>query len=135
MGKQELIGVLWLMLFFALPLTCCNGQELSRQEIMQIAINKAEELGYATEETVVVYDEGNLALKDCFLREGVSIYDEENDEWVPQGSSTPEAEIPSLKNRNYQTVYFRTEELVLGGDLWILIDKDTGEVISWMIAE
>ncbi len=103
---------------------------LSKENILTIAISKAEEVGYKTEEMEVIYDEENRELKKHFKRTGISEYDEETSEWKPISSTTPEKEYPELIGRNYQAVYLGPKELILGGDLWVLIDKNTGEVIT-----
>jgi len=134
MKKKSLISLLCLM-FLVLPLSYCSGQGLSKEEIIQLAIVKANELGYDTEEMDVFYDEGNTELQKIFLREGVPACDEEGGECLQGQPGTPEEKYPSLVNRNYQNVYFRTrdeKEVVLGADLWIFVDKDIGEIINWM---
>jgi len=82
-------------------------RSLSKEQIIEIAKSKAEELGFNLKEMTVFYDEDNQKLE----------------------------EYPLLSGRDYQAVYFTPKELMLGGDLWIFIDKNTGEVITYVMGE
>ncbi len=75
---------------------------------LPIAIEKAKELGFNPDEMDIRNEDKNSKL------------DEEN---------------PTLKNRNYQAVYFSPKQAMKGGDLWIFVDKDTGKVISYIMGE
>ena len=132
MEKKRSVGVILLILLFALSFTSCKQRELSKEEIIQIATVKAKGLGFNIEEMDILYDEENRALKEHLLRKGVSIYNRETKEWIPASSTTPEEEYPLLTGRNYQAVYFGPKVMMKGGDLWIFIDKNTGEVITYI---
>lgn len=110
--------------------------EVKRKDILRAATAKANELGYDLEDMDIVYDEQNRKIKEHLLHERVYVYNEEADKWDPEESSTPEKEYPALKGKNYQAVYFGPkfdpEKIQLGGDLWVFVDGDTGEVISFI---
>lgn len=82
-------------------------------EELTMAKKKAEELGYKLEEALVYYDWGNK-------------------KWNKY--ETVFKKIPSLlKNKNYQAIYFCSKAInVLRGDLWVFIDKDSCEVITYI---
>jgi len=108
---------------------------LSQEETISIAIKKAKELGYNPGEMNIIFDEGNKKLKDHLSRVGVSVYDEKTKEWKSESGTTPEKEYPLLAGRNYQAVYFSPKMSMKGGDLWVFVDNDTGEVITFIGGE
>ncbi len=110
-------------------------KELSKEKILEIAINRANELGFTLNQVTPYFDEGNKRLKEHSRNSGVSTYNEKKEEWVYDAPSTPTKKYPELEDRNYQAVYFAPKEMQLGGDLWIFIDKNTGEVISYVFGK
>jgi hypothetical protein len=80
----------------------------------------------------VIYDENNAKLKEHSKRSGVSIYNKKTDTWEKASASTSEKDFPVLLGRNYQAVYFAPKVQQKGGDLWVFIDKITGEIILWV---
>ena len=107
-------------------------QALAKEELLRIAVNKAKALRYNTEEMNIIYDEGNVKLKEHCKRLGVSVYDEKTKQWEKVESSTPEKDFPVLAGRNYQAIYFGPKNQQKGGDLWVFVDIDTGEIIKWV---
>jgi len=65
-------------------------RSLSKEQIIEIAKSKAEELGFNLKEMTVFYDEENKKLKEHLKRTGVSVYDKETKEWKPERGTTPE---------------------------------------------
>ena len=113
--------------------TCfAEGDESSKDELLNTAVNRAKGLGYDTEKMNVIYDEGNIKLKEHCNRLGVSTYNKKTGKWGKEEPSTPEKDFPVLVGRNYQAIYFSPKQIQKGGDLWIFIDKNTGEIIKWV---
>jgi len=145
MGKKRSIMIL-VILLLTFPLVCfAQGattkitteyeKELSKEQIIEIAKSKAEELGFNLRKMDIFYDEGNQKLKEHLKRIGVSVYDRETKEWKPEVGTTPEEEYPAIAGRDYQVIYFSPQELMMGGDLWIFIDRNTGEVITYVMGQ
>jgi hypothetical protein len=146
MEKKRSVGVT-IILLLALPLACFAQdaatkatpkyeEELSKEQIIEAAKSKAEELGFNLEKMTVFYDEGNQKLKEHLKRRGVSVYNRESKEWKPEVGTTPEEEYPLLAGRDYQAVYFAiNKEFTKGGDLWVFIDRDTAEVITYVMGK
>ena len=108
------------------------SEDLSREGVLRIATDKAKELGYKLEEMNVTYDDGNKKIKEHLTRSGISTYNKKTKTWEKNLPTTPEKEYPELAGRNYQAVYCAPKKMQLGGDLWVFIDKDTGEVIRYI---
>lgn len=108
-----------------------QSDKLTKEQITQIAIGKAQALGYKIEDMDIIYDEDNQKIKEHLTRRGVSTYNEDTKAWEKDSPTTPEQEYPELKDKDYQSVYFGPRgEGIKGGDLWVFIDKNTGEVIK-----
>ena len=130
MSKRLFLWVLVFVLSFASSSAFSQRDRLTKEQITQIAINKAKDLGYKTEEMNIIYDEGNKNIKEHLTHIGVSTYNEKTKKWEKDLPTTPEKEYPELNGREYQSVYLGPKGNVKGGDLWVFIDKDTGEVIK-----
>jgi len=87
-----------------------QGNQLTKEEIVQIAISEARQLGYKTEEMNIIYDEGNKNIKEYL--------------------TAPEKEYPQLKDKDYQAIYLYFKENIMGNSLWVFIDSATGEVLG-----
>lgn len=110
-------------------------KELPKEKIINIAVERAAKLGFPKEQTTFVYDEGNKKIKENTRNAGVTTYNEKIDEWVQDPKTTPEKKYPVLEGRNYQAVYFSTNNVQLGGDLWIFVDKYSGEVLYYVFGK
>lgn len=88
-----------------------QSNQLAKEEIVQIAISAARQLGYKTEEMDEIYDDDNKNIKEYFV--------------------APEKEYPELKDKDYQAVYLYFKENVMGAGLWVFVDKATGEVLGY----
>ncbi|MDD5561760.1 MAG: hypothetical protein PHT50_06525 [Candidatus Omnitrophica bacterium] len=80
----------------------------------------------------IIYDEGNKNIKEHLERIGVSAYNEKTKKWEKDLPTVPEKEYPELKDKDYQSVYLAPKGSVMGGDLWVFVDKNTGEVIKYI---
>lgn len=118
-----------------IPAAAKDQAELSQDEVIRIASDKAQELGFKTEEMSVLFDEDNAKIIEHSRRSGVSVYNKKTGKWDKALPSTPEKDFPVLEGRNYQAVYFAPKAQRMGGDLWVFVDKSTGEVIKWVLGK
>ncbi len=77
---------------------------------------KVEELGYNLDDLEVIANEQNLIW--CQHRKNVSVDFRLLDE--------------ELESRKYWAIYYRPKKSQFGGDLFIFIDKNTGEIIDYL---
>ncbi len=78
---------------------------LSKEQIVQIANGAARRHGYDPKE--MVYDEGNVAWK-----------------------KEPRGPWPELEGHDFQAVeYWHRSLYTAGGGIWVLVDRNTGEVL------
>ncbi len=112
--KKRLVEVLLLILFFSLSLVSCERKELSKEEIIQIAVKAAKKEQLDLAWRTIIYDDGNKLWKEKIKHI--------NKEMAPN--------YEFLKNKNYQAVCFALKEGLLGGDVWFFVDKATGEVLT-----
>jgi hypothetical protein len=105
-----------LFLFF----TDADCAQISKEEVSKIANKVAKDLGYDVENMILKADEKNTEWK----------------EYVAYIKGMPPAFEAKLKDRVYWAVYFQPipdpdpNIVLVGGDLWVFIDANTGEVIT-----
>lgn len=90
--------------------------EISKEKVHEIANNKAKEIGYDIKEMKVELDKENTRWNE-YIKKGPIL---ENDNKLRL----------ALKDRKYWAAYYAPKRIQFGGDLWIFIDKNTGEVIT-----
>jgi hypothetical protein len=133
MPKKLFLLLLVIVLCFASSFAFSQSNQLTKERIIQIAISKARDLGYKTEKMNIVYDDGNKSIKEHLKHIGVSTYNEKTKKWEKDLPTTPGKEYPELKGKDYQSVYFGPKGSgILGGNLWVFVDKNTGEVIKYI---
>lgn len=97
--------------------TLGSNMVITKEHAIEIADREAMRLGYDTKVM-------NMEI------------DEQNTKWSTYILSTPSAlegarELKdALKKRKYWAVYYGPKGLVLGGDIFIFIDRDTGEILG-----
>ena len=84
----------------------------TRSEIFTIADAKAKELGYDIEQMSVSFDTYNSEWNDYLKFLGKT-----------------DRDIDERLNQPYLAVYYAPLKMMLGGDLWVFIDRNTGEPI------
>ena len=90
-----------------------------QKEILEVAHKKARELGYEPDKVNFFYDVNNKAWNDTY---GLAINNKE--------ISLQNDEYKKLVGRNFQAVHYSSsKKYSLGGDIFVLIDKKTKEVI------
>ncbi len=119
--KTKVLSIFF-MLGFAIWICGCRQSVLTEQQIIEIAINKAKPEKVNLDIREVYYDLGNKA----WTRKLVEIKKNSPD----YAKSRNYFEI--LDTYDYQAVLFalKPDLNVLGGDLWVFVDKKTGEVIT-----
>ena len=122
------IGVASLVSILTGSVLAASG--LPKQKIIEIAEAKASELGYKLYAMKVIYDERNEMMKKHFGRDELSEYNKQTKSWGFVKGHTPEEDRPKLKGRDYQGVFFGPLQWTRGGDVWVFIDRNTGEVID-----
>lgn len=94
---------------------------ISKKEVMEIANKEVARLKYNIEEMKIETDEENSHWK-WYISKTKLI--EKNQELETK-----------LKNRNFWAIYYEPKKNQLGGDLFIFIDKNTGEVIGLLMGQ
>ena len=91
-----------------------HEEELSKEQIIEIATKEAEKEGLNLEWRTIIYDEGSKL-------------------WEEKVKTINKEKVPRyefLKEKNYQAVLFVLKEGLKGGDIWFFIDKVSGEVLT-----
>ena len=96
------------------------GWAVPQGDILNAANHEAQRLGYDLSQMRVAYDEGNSQWEEYHAAHA--------------GGQAKETDT-SLTGHVYQAVYYRPEAEELGGDLWVFIDADTGEVLATIQGE
>ena len=95
-----------------------SNDMLTKQEIIEVAKQVGADLELPMELITAYYDVNNIEWNNRLVK--LQKLDPEDYKWTKK----------RLKNRLYQAVHLRPEPgKVLDGSFWILIDKNTGEVI------
>lgn len=102
-------------------ISCKN--DLSKEQILEIANRKAVTEGFNLQDLDVKYDEHN------------KIWSEESKMFRSTSDKSPLEQLSRLETRNYQAIYYKPKELMLGGTLWVFVDRETGEVITFLGGE
>lgn len=112
-----------IMSAFALLLTACASSEneganmdIAKEKALQISNREAEKLGYNLSEMTVNVDDKNSLWEEYIKSGPILEYDD--------------ALKNTLKNKEYWAIYYRPKRLQKGGDLFVFIDKYTGEVLT-----
>jgi len=93
-------------------------KEWTRTEILQIADKEAIRIGYDVEHMSVSFDVYNTKWED-YLKSFKGI------------GGMPDVEKELEEHNNYLAIHFAPfKKMILGGDLWVFIDLDNGEVIT-----
>ena len=107
----------------------------TRSEVLAIADKEAKRLGYDTEHMGISFDAYNSQWDDYrrSLRR-VQVQDKSTGAFQPLSAEEQEKQehalLQHLENRGYLAVYYGPMERMLGGDLWVFIDRDTGEILK-----
>ncbi|MBU1124835.1 MAG: hypothetical protein KKC84_02310 [Candidatus Omnitrophica bacterium] len=107
------------------PAGLLQAQEaLPQEKIISIAVQAVRDVKMSPDTMDIFYDEGNRKW-DNFSANLIAMYKKNS-------ISLPESCV-LLEGRDFQAVYFtRQEESLEEGDIWIFVDRITGEVISNM---
>jgi hypothetical protein len=109
--------ILTLMLFSFFCGALLADTILDEKEIIQIAINYLEKIQDDVKNGTIYYDEGNERFKEEFQGDGGAY-----PQWLSQ----------KINEKSFQAIHFDDQNkpgVVGHGDSWVLIDKNTGEII------
>jgi len=93
-----------------------QGGELTKEEILSIATVTIKNNGIDIKEVNIIYDDGN------------KLWSEEIGSYKELDNSPNFGILKKGFLKNYRTVYFDFKEPL--PDMWVFIDKDTGEVLE-----
>ena len=108
-----------------------SERSLSRERIIEIADAEARRRGCYPDEWVTIYDEGNAHWKSTWAEIEARRVETEalrvrfNLDIKPQ----PPVSMPEFDGRDYQVIIYRRRDIPPSGDLLILVDRNTGEVL------
>ena len=96
-------------------LSACSTSALTRQEIVRIAGEQAKGEGIILANRNTVFDRGNKRWHRKFKTINTTM--------------APSYEF--LENREYQAILYSLKRSQLGGDFWVFVDKQSGEVLTF----
>lgn len=111
--------------------SCLNRYQKTNDSVdavtaRSIAYQELKKIGYNPDEMSLVADKKNKIWKQFVSEE-------------PTVLEFPEVEVMDLENKKYWAVYFCPKahpgEYILGGDGWIFIDSNNGNVIGVLVGE
>ncbi len=113
---------MYLILFFAIWLSGCAQSTLTKQQIIDIATNKAQAERISLDIREVYYDPGN----EAWARKLTEIKKNSPDYTKSRNR------FKILDSYDYQAVLFaiKPDLNILGGDFWVFVDRQTGGVIT-----
>ena len=120
--KKLLAGIMMLGLLLASSAVFAQGEAkgLSEDAIKATAIKAVQDKGIVLEEVDIIYDEEN------------ALWDERVMAIEGMPSDPNHGNLPSgiLAEKKYQVVFFDFLEDAPTKDVWVFVDKDTGELIT-----
>jgi len=99
---------------------------LSREQIIEIANAAARDYGWDPGSCTVVFDEGNSAWKSKLsdIQSALASIP------LPERETVGLPPMPWLEGHDYQVVQYVRRAFGTGADLWVFVDRDTGEVLK-----
>ncbi len=116
MQSRTVILLLAVMLLFCAGVAFCETKELSKEQIIAIAEEAVRGEGYKVDEAQVIYDEAGERWCETFGFVGF------------EDTSPNHGILKKGFLKNYMIVYFDFKEPVK--DVWVFVDKDTGEILT-----
>ena len=118
---MKCLPILLIVFLFSMASSCivldkkARNMKISNEEAIRIANKEVQRLKYDIDKLKIISDEKNTF-------------------WYKYISSGPILESnPDIKNkldnRDFWAIYYGSREMRLGGDVFIFIDKNTGEII------
>lgn len=110
------IGLAVLMVFSLVTFAFCQEDNMPKDKVIAIATTAVKEAGIAIDEVEIVYDEGG------------KLWDEKTGVIVGEDKSPNHGILRKGFLKNYLIVLFDFREPVK--DVWVFVDKDSGEVLT-----
>lgn len=105
--------------------------QISKEDLIKVATAEAKRLGFKTEEMIAlnpdVLTEWEAYYRKAFSR-NEKLPKTYVTDWRKQFLTLPTLS-EKLEKKDVVAIYFGPKKMQLGGDLWVLIDNKTGEVI------
>lgn len=115
--KLVVVGcILFLFLSFLGIAEASEKKEFMKEQIVAIATAEVKAKGFKLDEVQIIYDDGN------------KLWDEQIGRLTELSDSPNFGIFKKGFMSNYRTVYFDFKEPL--PDLWVFVDKDTGEVLE-----
>jgi len=112
--NRFIVGLVLLLWFTG----CYREISSERTRIIEVASALAEQEGFNPQEMNVLYDEGNTKWDEVRTL-------------IEKSSGKNETAFSVLDGKNYQAVRFAPRREMLGGVLWVFVDRDNLQVISF----
>ena len=108
------------------PMNTAEGERVwSRSDILSIAGKEAGRLGYDIKQMSVSFDSYNSKWNDYLG----TVHGAQPKQGIPLSVKE------KLENREYWAVYYAPLKMMPGGDLWIFVDRQTGEIITTILGQ
>jgi len=114
--KRFLLSFVGLTLILGSFLVHSQNKELTKEQLIGLATQAVEGKGFSIEEVNVIYDEGG------------KLWSERLGALAMENTSSNYGILKEGFLRNYRIVYFDFKEPLK--DVWVFIDRDTGEVFT-----
>lgn len=95
-----------------------QNMTITKKMAVEVANKKAKELKYDIQRLDVDLDEQNSKWNNYLATSRIK-------DWQPEL-------VAPLENKNYWAVYYGPRLFQYGGDLWVFVDKKSGEVITFI---
>lgn len=117
MNRKKALLAMGLLLFLIPALAGAAQEQLTKERIVDIATIAVKDKGIELKEVNIIYDDGN------------KLWAERIGYLTEEGQDKNHGILVRGFLKNYYTVYFDFKEPVIK-DVWVFIDKDTGEVLE-----
>jgi hypothetical protein len=115
-GKRVLMLLLVSVIVCSFQLAFCEEKDFPKQKIIAIATKAVKDAGISINEVDIIYDEGG------------KLWSEKIGSIAVQDKSPNYGILKKGFMKNYRIVYFDFKEPIK--DVWVFVDKDTGEVLT-----
>ncbi len=129
MVRVKKIKILAMIVIFTLGCKHFNAEvkvmKITKEQAIKIANKEAKRIGYDISRTKIEIDKNNTVWNGW----SGSIHTNIKGETLTALDANPEIKT-KLKNKNFWAIYYHPEEHnVFGGDFFIFVDRNSGEII------
>lgn len=116
MKRMVLLGVVVAALLLTWQFGFCEEKDFPQDKIIEIATIAVKDAGITLDEVNIIYDEGG------------KLWSEKTGFLMDEDKSPNHGILRNGFLKNYRIVYFDFKEPIK--DVWVFIDRDTGEVLT-----